>query len=307
MKSISLTVLFLLLCIGVYSQYDPNYEGRFNQSRDAITTKALMARDDLLYHAETAYTTYKGAGNFSFISESRWAISNKNELSTRIVADIAAPILSLKHLWYKDKMQHWYISSKFNVQTGYTGYKMAQKQGYKWIADTTETIPIVAEFGHELLVTHALRGDINCTKGDAYLLFTFGLGTYFGVNFNSDALKQPRYHFLANRTATMIDNGILLRIKFWCDGIVNNWLVLHSGIFLYTGSFSKAFAAEIHAEAEAFIFNNLSAKLGFISSFANYDHIDSKAYILPMADISIYFGKKRNRDHSLFSPSGHLF
>lgn len=307
MRIFAVSILFLLLGSDIVAQYDPDYEGRFNQNLDAVTTRELIARDDLLYHSETAYTTYRGAGNVSLISESRVALSNKTELSTRLVADVAAPILLLKQLWYTDSRHKWYISSKFNAQTAYPGYKIAQRQGYKWIADTSEVIPFVSEFGHEFLLTYAKRGDLNCTKGDAYLLFTFGIGTYFGVNFNTPNLKQPRYHFLANRSTTMIDDGFLFRFKVWCDGIINNWLVLHGGVFLYSGTFTRPFAAEIHGEAEAFLLRTLSFKLGFVSSFANYANIEERAYILPMADISIYFGKKRNRDHSLFSPSGRLF
>lgn len=307
MKLRLLVVAILLSCLHAIAQYDPDYQGQFNQNLDAIDTRALVARDDLLYHAETAYTTYKGAGNVSLISESRIAITNKMELSTRLAADIVSPQLSLKRLWHTDPLHNWYVSSKFNIQTAYTGYKLAQQKGYKWIADSTDIIPIVIETGHEFLATYAKRGDLNCTKGDSYFLFTFGLGTYFGINISDTALQQPRYHFLANRTATTRDFGYLIRMKLWADGVINNWLVLHGGLFLYSGSYSKAFTTEIHAEAEAFIFRTMSFKLGFISSFANYDNIKSRAQILPMADLTVYFGKKRNRDHSLFSPSGKYF
>ncbi len=307
MKYLLICTFFLLFWHKADAQYDPDYEGRFNQNLDAITTKALVSRDDLLYHAETAYTTYKGAGNVSLLSETRVAVSNKWELSTRLAADIVAPMLALKRLWFSDNRHNWYISSKFNIQSAYTGYRLAQKKGYDKFVEPDIKIPIVGEFGHEFLITYAKRGDLNCTKGDAYLLFTFGFGTYLGINFNSTTLQQPEYHLLANRTATLIDNGNIIRFKLWADGILNNWLIAHGGIFFYTGSLEKAFATEIHGELEAFIFKTLSFKVGFMSSFAKYNNVKTRAFIVPMADISVYFGKKRNRDHSLFSPTGRLF
>ncbi len=258
-------------------------------------------RDDILWHAEAANVVYPKAGNVSLLSASRYGVTERLELSTYLVEDVARPTLYAKLLiGVFDK--RWFVSSRFDIANAYPGMSLAKRHKVERIIEPDAKVPLVFEAGHELLVSRAWFTDPNCSDNSAYLILTGGIGLYGGIRCaKGDTIDQPKFHFIANRSETLIDNGFRARFKLWADGRLTNRLFAHGGIAYHTGFFSKHHAVEIQAEGEFFFSHALSAKLGFLTSFAHYKGIDSHAAIWPMADFTFYFGGRNNRaESSLF-------
>ncbi len=281
-------------------EYSPRYgddegksKARMNEQRGRI-----KLRDDVIWHAEAANVVYPRAGNVSLLSASRYGMTERLELSTYLVEDVARPTLYAK-LLIGVFNKRWFASSRFNIANAYPGMSLAKRLEVERIIKPDAKVPLVFEVGHELLVSRAWFTDPNCSDNSAYLILTGGIGVYGGIRCaKGDTIDQPRFHFIANRSETLIDKGFRARFKIWADGRITRRLYAHGGLAYHTGFFSKHHAVEIQAEGEFFFNSRLSAKLGFLTSFAHYKGIDSHAAIWPMADVSFYFGKRNKRTES---------
>ncbi len=282
--------------------YDPRRHDDHGSRKMKQMSRNIYLRDDMLWHVETANVSYRYAGNVSLLSASRYGLTDRLELSTYLVQDVIRPSLFLKSLWkiYKHK---WFISSRFDVANAYPGMSLAQSYDVSRVIGPEDKIPLVFEVGHELLVSRAFYEDQNCSDGSAYLIFTGGLGTYWGINCNRSAapdLPQVNYHFITNRAETLTGQGFRLRFKFWADGRLSNRFYARGGVFYHVGSFTKHHALEMHVEGEFFFSSRISLKAGFLTSFASYTDVEKHAAIWPLLDFTYYFGKKRLRSSTLF-------
>lgn len=259
-------------------------------------------RDDMLWHAEGANVVYHGAGNISLLSASRYGVTERLELSTYLVEDVARPTIYAKALWGVFDKKKWFVSSRFDIANAYPGMSLAKRMEIERVIRPDAKVPLVFEVGHELVVSRAWYTDPNCSDNSVYLILTGGIGLYAGIRCaKGDTIDQPRFHFLANRSETLIDNGFRARFKFWVDGRLTGRLYAHGGIYYHTGFFSKHHAVELQAEGEYFLSSKLSLKAGFLTSFAHYRGISSHAAIWPIVDVTYYFGQ-RNK-----SAQGSLF
>lgn len=284
--------------------YDPRYGSDQGKSKMNINQRRGFSklRDDILWHAESANVVYQGAGNVSLLSATRYGMTDRLELSTYLVEDVIRPTVYAKVLWGVFDRKKWFVSSRFDIANAYPGLSLAQSLEVDRIIKQDVDIPLVFEVGHEILLSRAWYTDPNCSDNSVYLILTGGLGLYGGINcMKADTLEQPRFHFLANRSETLIDNGFRARFKFWVDGRLTNRIYAHGGIYYHTGFFSKHHAVELQGEAEFFFSNRISAKLGFLTSFAHYRGIDKHAAIWPIVDVTYYFGKRNKSEQtSLF-------
>lgn len=299
MKKIITAILVVIATIHTSAQFNPNLDEIKGRKRGQMRT-------DLLWHHETANTVARHAGNASITTASRFGLTNRWELSTHLAFDFFQPNIMAKYRW-NAKPKEWYFASKINLGTAYTGLKFAQQQGFTDYVEDTDTIPKVAEIGHEFIVSRRFTRDANCSDGSEWLILTASVGTYFGVEFDEGTVKQLPYHFLANRSMVLIDNDCLVSLKLWADWKATNWLNLHGGMRFHNWSFDKNFAFELQAEAEAFITNALSFRLGGAFSAANYERTKHKIGAIPIVDITYYFGKKSDSERSLFNPNGKLY
>lgn len=297
-------VMALMGSVSVYGQIDTNPDNGtyyYNPLR-GDTHKAekkeqrrrdfIGVRDDILWHAEGANVVYRGAGNVSLLSASRWGMTERVELSTYVALDVARPTLYVKALW-KVYDKRWFLSSRFNVANAYPAMRIGQRLGLNGFIHEEAEIPVVFELGHELLLSRAWFTDLNCSDGSVYLIVTGGLGLYGGYNFSdAEDLPQVPRHFLANRGETLVGSGFRGRLKVWADGRLTDRLALHGGMAYHFGTFEHHGALEIQAEGEYFFSYRLGVKLGFLTSFGNYERVEKGAAIWPLVDVTYYFGKR---------------
>lgn len=284
--------------------YEPRYGNDLGKSKEWLNgfRGLFKLRDDMLWHAEAANVAYHKAGNVSLLSASRYGVTEKLELSTYLVEDVARPTIYAKRLWAAFDKRRWLVSSRFDIANAYPGMRIAKRKEIERIIRPDAKVPLVFEVGHELLVSRAWYTDPNCSDGSAYLILTGGLGLYAGIKCaDGDTIDQPRFHFIANRSETLIDNGFRARFKFWADGRLPGRVYLHGGIAYHTGFFNKRHAVELQGEAEYFLTSQWSVKAGFLTSFAHYEGISSHAAIWPIVDVTFYFGQ-RNK-----AAQGNLF
>lgn len=280
--------------------YQPRYGtdlGSVKRFLNGLRGKEKL-RDDVLWHAEGANVVYRGAGNVSLLSASRYGVTEKLELSTYLAEDVARPTVYAKALWMTFN-KRWFVSSRFDIANAYPGLSLAKRFEVERVIRPGADAPLVFEVGHELLVSRAWFTDPNCSDNSAYLILTGGIGLYGGIKcVDGDTLYQPRFHFLANRSETLIDNGFRARLKLWVDGRLTGRIYAHGGIAYHTGFFSKHHAVELQAEGEFFITSRWSAKIGVLTSFAHYEGVDSHAGVWPIVDVTYYFGHRSKAGQS---------
>ena len=304
--------LLLLLLLGAsmgqaFAQIEESgnivvYNPRKSDDRGENKAKLkFLNRNDLLWHAEAANVAYRKAGNGAIFSASRYGLTDRLELSTFLATDVIRPNLYAKALW-KVFNKRWFLTSRFDVANAYSGMKLLQKKDVTKVIAKDAKIPLIFEFGHEFLLSRAWFTDQNCSDGSVYLAMTFGLAFYGGIKMRDEdtRLPQPRWHFLANRAETVMDNGFRTRIKLWADGRINSRLFLHGGVYYHIGSFVKKNAVELQGEGEYFFNQHISAKVGVLMSFAHYENVDKHFGALPILDFSYYFGTNKSRNGSLF-------
>ncbi|MCQ2204625.1 MAG: hypothetical protein MJZ15_09315 [Bacteroidales bacterium] len=293
-------VLLVLSCLDGYSQFNPDLDATKGRRKSATM------RDDQLWHHETARTSYRKAGNVSVLTASRVGITERMELSTYLAADFFQPNVMLKCRWNSDP-KLWFFSSRFNIGSAYPGLFYAQKHDKEKFVRREDKLPLAIEFGHELMISRRFSGDVNCTDGSDYLILTASLGTYMGAAFREGSVPQIPRHFLANRSEVLLDNDFLASLKIWADWRMLKWANMHCGVRLFNWSFDRNFAFEFQAEAEGFIVNEFSVKLGGALSIANYESVSRKVGAVPIVDLVYYFGKRKSKERDLFNPNGKLY
>lgn len=299
MRRVSALIFALTICLPLFAQ--------FNQDLDATKgRRKASSRDDQIWHPEAANVSYKRAGNVSLTTASRYGLTENWELSTYLAFDFFQPNVMAKYRWTRHP-KFWYLSSKINIGNAYPGLKFAQKHGYESFATSEDTLPVVGEFGHELILSRAISSDVNCSDGSIWLILTASLGTYWGIEMRSGTLGLIPYHFLANRSEVLTNRGFLASLKLWADWKATNWLLVHGGMRFHNRSLERNFAFELQAEAEVFVIPEFSARVGGALSLANYPGVDKKVGGVPIVDLTYYFGKRKSKERDLFNPNGRLY
>lgn len=258
-------------------------------------------RDDLLWHSEAANVVYKNAGNISITSPTRYGLTPRWELSTILAADYLLPNITAKRLWWKDKKELWYFSTKWGLNYSSIGLKWAQSNGYTDVVDTAVNIPHIIGTNAELLVSRVFRGDGICKPADPWLILTASFNVATGISLQDNDLMSMRGHFLTNRGEMYAARGFYTYLKMWADYKWRQRISLHGGIRYYVGTFTGGHSLEQQTELELFPIKFASISLGYVLSVAKYKSAGTFG-IIPFADISIYFGHKQQKENKLFQP-----
>ncbi|MCF0189698.1 MAG: hypothetical protein HUJ96_00405 [Marinilabiliaceae bacterium] len=273
--------------------FDQESQYKYNKDLDGKKgRKSSVFREDQLFHSESAYVTRENNGNVSLLSYSRYGLSTW-ELSTCLATDAFRPMLFGKRK-LKEYNKDNFLSMKVNFGTYYPMFALGQRMKIEEVADADADIPYILEIGNELLFSHIWSYDPNCSTGKPFMVLTIGIGTYGGVNFSDSPIRPVYYHFVAQRKSTACDWGFRGHLKGWVDGYVNSWLVAHGGLWIQAGMYlTHPLSAEVRGEAEFFLTPAFSAKLGVMGSFGNFEGVKNKAAVLPMFDLTYYFGRKK--------------
>lgn len=254
------------------------------------------ARDDLLWHHESANTVYPGAGNISLISPSRYGLKQGLELSTNLLINYWVPNLTLKKRWAN---QQWYIASKHGLYSASSGIKWAQKNNHSSIIDSTTKVPLVISIKNELIISRYIASNNTCSKEQPYIILTAGIGVDFGIRGSKTELAEMKEHFLSNRSPALTGNGALGYAKIRADWQINSMMTLGGGLKYFRGDFTGNHAFEQATKLQTFIISGLSVNVGYILSIAQYNTPNSFG-IFPLIDINLYFGKRQSRQKGLW-------
>ncbi|MBI9061124.1 MAG: hypothetical protein JEZ14_04010 [Marinilabiliaceae bacterium] len=254
------------------------------------------ARDDLLWHSESANTVYDKAGNISLTSPSRYGLKPGLELSSVLPLNYWVPNLFIKKRWLNTK---WYISTRHGLYSGTPGFNWAQKNGYKTIADTSWAVPFLLTARNEIMLSRLISKNNTCSRAQPYVIITLGLGADYGVAFDDNDLEEIDEHFLANRSAPLTGNGLLTYAKLRADWQINGYLVLGGAFRYYYGDFTGQHAFEQQTDLQTFILPAFSVSIGYNLSYANYN-LSKRMAIIPSFDLTWHFGRRQGREKGLF-------
>lgn len=254
------------------------------------------ARDDLLWHNETANTVYPGAGNISLTTPSRYAYKPGLEFSSTLPLNYWIPNVAIKKRWANAT---WHIASRHGLYSATPGFHWAQKRSFESIIDSSAHIPFVLSISNELILSRYISQDMRCSRDQPFVILSAGLGFDYGYAFGNSGLKEINEHLLTNRSPALTGAGGTAFAKLRADWQINGQLMLGGGIKYFYGNFSGNHAFEQATELQTFILSNLSLSVGYIFSFGHYNTPASTA-IYPLIDIKWYFGKRQSRQKGLW-------
>jgi hypothetical protein len=272
-----------------------NETNAFNELQP-IGRKVTKQRDDILWGSETANTVYARAGNISLMTPSRYGIKQDIEISTVLSYAFWVPNVFVKKRWWDARFK---IATRHGVYTATPGLNWAQKNGHYDYVDSLAGIPFVISLRNEVFFSYALYHDEGCIKRQPYIILTLSSGVDAGFALGDSAVNEIPKHFLANRSPSLTGSGVMGYTKARVDIKLYDYLYASTSMNFYYGKFTGNFAFENHTAIQTFITKSFSASVGFYFSLADYG-IDSKAGIMPLIDLTWYFGQSDNRQKGLF-------
>ncbi|WP_439182848.1 hypothetical protein [Carboxylicivirga taeanensis] len=275
---------------------DENEEVNAFNPLQKMGAKQIDRRDDLLWHSGAANTVYDGAGNISLMKASRYGLKPGLELSSYLLLNYWMPNISLKKRW---RNETWYVASKHGLYSATPGLRWFNKRDYPSIVDNANHIPIILSMNNELVVSRLIMNDGSCGRAKPYIIFTGGIGLDFGVPLGDSDLTEMQKHFLTNRSPALTGSGYTAYLRARVDWQMTPMFQLGADLHYFRGNFSGNGAIEHRAELQALVLPKLSISLGYALSLANYTGTNSVG-ILPLVDVSYYFGKRQGRQKGLF-------
>ncbi len=254
------------------------------------------ARDDLLWHHETANTVYPGAGNISITSPSRYSYKQGVELSSVLPLNYWVPNIAIKKRWANGA---WHVASKHGLYSATPGFHWAKKRDFNSIVDSTAQIPFVLSMKNELIFSRYISKDNRCSREQPFVILTAGIGFDFGYAFGDSGLKEIEEHLLTNRSPALTGTGGTAFAKVRADWQINSQLMLGGGLKYFYGNFTGNHAFEQTTELQTFILSNLSLSIGYVLSYGKYNTPGSTV-IYPLIDINWFFGKRQSRQKGLW-------
>lgn len=319
MKQFSQIILFLfIITISVSAQSKKKYKGNKRTSKREIRKRQQQAherdnsnafnpiqprgarqndaRDDLLWHNESANTVYHRAGNISLTSPSRYGIKPGLELSTNLFLNYWVPNFSIKKRWINT---NWYVASKHGLYSATPGFNWAQKRQYTSIVDTSANIPFILSMKNELIVSRLFASDNTCTREQPYLILSAGVGIDYGIAINGSGLAKIDEHVFAPRSPALTGGGGSIYSRVRADWQMNNQLMLGGALRYFFGDFTGQHAFEQSTDLQTFLLSNISVSIGYVLSYGHYN-TPSSIGIIPFFDLTWHFGRRQGRQKGLF-------
>ena len=260
-------------------------------------TKRGAFRDDFMWKAETGNTIYEKAGNVSIVEPSKYGLREGLEIQSHIPILYWIPNVFVKKRWVN---KNWYLSTRHGLYSATSGLNYAQKNGYYDIVDSSSTVPFILSLKNEILFSKTFNKDYSCHPNQPTWILNAGVGIDFGIPINGETdLNEIDGHFISNRSAALIGDGYSMYVFGGSIFQMGRNLFLDGSLKYFHGTFSGHNALEQQTRLEYFINYNFSVTGGYKLSFANYSNINAIG-IIPMIDISWYFGKKQGRENGLF-------
>ena len=272
--------------------------GEDNPFEDIKSSRPNNSRDDYIWSAETAYTSLKKTGNISITSPSRYGLGNNFELSTMLPENYLAPNLILKKSYPLKKI---ILAHRHALYSPTPGLNWAQKKDFNKIVEPNVNVPFILALRNEFIASYPLGGDTECDKGPPFLILTGGLALDYGYSFDKDNLKHINEHIFGSRSPALTGQGAYLTARLRVDARLTDNMLIGGDVKFFYGDFvNNNFALEQHTGLQFFLLKNLTFSIGYLFSYGHFGEANFK--ILPFADLTFYFGKKKSRAVGLFKP-----
>lgn len=252
-------------------------------------------RDDHIWSAATAATSFSKAGNISLSSPSRYGLSQGFELQSWLALNFWAPNLFFKR---EISRKRWWISSLHGIYSSFPGLNRVEQGKDTFLADSLSGVPIVMSFRNQLLLSRPFFDMLDCNPHQPYLVVSGGLALDYGIPFGDDEVFLDEEHLFTPRSASYLGEGWLITLSLRADWEILSYLYGRGELRVFTGEFASRFSLEQQASLEFFPTRNFSVSGGFLTALGNFG--SNRVSILPFFNLSFYFGKKQGRKRGLF-------
>ncbi|MDI3520825.1 MAG: hypothetical protein PWR04_813 [Anaerophaga sp.] len=252
-------------------------------------------RDDYIWSAKTAATSYHKAGNISVTTPSRYGLKEGLELSTWLGIDYRVPNLFLKNEISRGKL---WVSSLHGVYSSWPGLNNASENNGNFLADSVSDVPFILSLKNQLIFSRPFFSSLHCNPHQPYLILSAALAFDYGISFDNDSVYLKEDQFKTPRSMSYLGEGWLITLGLMGDWQIQPYLYARGEIRMLGGNFPGEISVEQQSSVEYFPVSDFSVSGGYIIGIGN---IDNKSLsILPFFDISFYFGKKQGRKRGLF-------
>ncbi|PWD99438.1 hypothetical protein [Marinilabilia rubra] len=252
-------------------------------------------RDDHIWAASTAATSYSKAGNISLSSPSRYGLTQGVELQSLIGLNFWAPNLFLKREISRERL---WISSLHGIYSSFPGLRRVKKGKDTFLADSVAVTPLVLSIRNQLLLSRPFYDKMDCNPHQPYLILSAGFALDYGIPFDEGDAYLEDDHLYTPRSASYLGKGWLATFSLRVDWEIMTSLFGRGEIRAFSGEFPSRFAVEQQASAEFFLNRSLSVSGGFLTAFGNFGN--HRFSVWPFVNLSLYFGKKQGRKRGLF-------
>ena len=266
----------------------------FNKLQTNDPTKTEL-RDDHIWAAGTAATSYTKAGNLSLSSASRYGLSQGIELQTWLGLDYWIPNLFVKREISRGDI---WISSLHGAYSSWPGLKHISANDGPFPADSVSGVPLTLSLKNQFIVSKPFYDVMDCNPHQPFLVISASLALDYGMAFSDEEIYIEERHLLTPRSKSYAGDGLLGTLAIRGDWQINPVLFGRGEIRALAGNFPSGIAFEQQSSVEFFPFRDLSLSGGYVLGLANLG--SGFLSLWPFVDISLYFGRKQGRKRGLF-------
>jgi hypothetical protein len=220
---------------------------------------------------ETAYLVPTGRTEIGLIGPTRYALTDSDELSTSLLANIALPNIALKHSW--GKFGPWWLSTKHTLSYPTLLFVQGSREGTGGIFPATTDAPIIFSLDTQLLITRKI--------GQQHLTWDVGVKVATPTDDDLPLVDLP---FLYARTGELyslatIRSGLSFGGKF--GGPFEYIADVHAWSL---PAIQGGFALETGGSATWRPGRSFALALGYRASFAKYPY-GTRLHMLPYLDL----------------------
>ncbi len=256
----------------------------------------------------TACTLNKHHFEVPLFSPTRFAVGEKTEVFSSVLADWELPNLGLKHLWWKKpaqddggflKTRDLFFGTVHTLDYPKPFFKSVQKHKPEYIADTC-VLPNVVTMKNEARLTVMLKKRTNCEPGN--FLFTLRAGVKNSFRLKKDATMPPVDKMLWYRETVVCLDTTVWFVGADLDIHITGKLNLLVDADFYSVDWN---VKDWSGENKLFVYGYFGYKQnimleGGVKLLYGTAFNDFKFMALPMIDVSYFFALKKKRDKGLF-------
>lgn len=268
----------------------------FNPIQEMGGSHKAEMRDDYIWGINTAFTLYKGASDIGITSQTRYGLNPRMELSSNILLCTVTPNIFLKYQISKGKI---WIASRHGVYFPSMGLKMTDNKGYILPTSDSLKVPFIGVIRNELILSYPFYNKTSCNSTQPYLIISVFGGLDYGFSgskWEATGFTKP---WLEPRKSSLLANGATIHFTGRVDYMMLYNFKLEAELGALNDNLSSLWALENRVIVKYFPYSNLSLSLGWMLSISN-KATSPQLGILPLFDITLYFGTKQNRMKGLW-------